>query len=86
MTAAAQDPGKLNLLLVPRLRNENNMRHGTAPTLRSGYSPRRITGHDFRYRYRKLCRNKLSDIRVRKLFYSGAENEVEELNGGRVFM
>ena len=33
--------------ISPRLRNENNMLHGTAVTLRSGYSQCRITGHDF---------------------------------------
>jgi hypothetical protein len=71
----------------PRLRNENNMEHGTAVTLRSGYSQCRITGHDFL----DIGTGNFEETNYPNLYSSGnffvaaPENEVEELNGGRVF-
>ena len=71
----------------PRLRNENNMLHGTAVTLRSGYSQCRITGHDFL----DIGTGNFEETNYPDLYSSGnffvaaPENEVEELNGGRVF-
>ena len=49
--------------------------HGTAPTLRSGYSPRRITGHDPDIGTGNFVETNYPDIRVchGKLFYSGAQ-------------
>ena len=71
----------------PRLRNENNMLHGTPATLRSGYSQCRITGHDFL----DIGTGNFEETNYPEIyaggnfFTSAPENEVEELNGGRVF-
>lgn len=73
--------------ISPRLRNENNMLHGTAATLRSGYSQCRITGHDFL----DIGTGNFEETNYPQIYASGnfftaaPENEVEELNGGRVF-
>ena len=73
--------------ITPRLRNENNMLHGTAVTLRSGYSQCRITGHDFL----DIGTGNFEETNYPTLYAGGdfftasPENEVEELNGGRVF-
>ena len=73
--------------ISPRLRNENNMLHGTAVTLRSGYSQCRITGHDFL----DIGTGNFEETNYPTLYAGGdfftaaPENEVEEINGGRVF-
>jgi hypothetical protein len=78
---------KVKFTISPRLRNENNMLHGTAVTLRSGYSQCRITGHDFL----DIGTGNFEETNYPTLYAGGAfftsapENEVEELNGGRVF-
>lgn len=77
----------IKFTITPRLRNENNMLHGTAVTLRSGYSQCRITGHDFL----DIGTGNFEETNYPTLYSGGAfftsapENEVEELNGGRVF-
>ena len=77
----------IKFTITPRLRNENNMLHGTAVTLRSGYSQCRITGHDFL----DIGTGNFEETNYPTLYAGGAfftsapENEVEELNGGRVF-
>jgi hypothetical protein len=78
---------KVRFTISPRLRNENNMRHGTAATLRSGYSQCRITGHDFLdIGTGNFVETNYPDIYASGNYFTAApENEVEELNGGRVF-
>ena len=78
---------KVRFTITPRLRNENNMLHGTAVTLRSGYSQCRITGHDFLdIGTGNFIETNYPDIYSGGNFFTSApENEVEELNGGRVF-
>ena len=78
---------KVKFTISPRLRNENNMRHGTAATLRSGYSQCRITGHDFLdIGTGNFVETNYPDIYASgNYFVAAPENEVEELNGGRVF-
>jgi len=73
--------------VVPRLRNEYNLEHGTAVTLRSRYSQCRITGHDFL----DIGTGNFEDTNYPDIYAGGAyypaapENEVLEQNGGRVF-
>ena len=73
--------------VTPRLRNENNLAHGTAVTLRSKYSQCRITGHDFL----DIGTGNFEETNYPDLyaggryFTSAPENEVSEVNGGRVF-
>ena len=77
----------IKFTITPRLRNENNVLHGTAVTLRSGYSQCRITGHDFL----DIGTGNFEETNYPTLYAGGSfftsapENEVEELNGGRVF-
>ena len=78
---------KVRFTLSPRLRNENNLAHGTAGTIRLRYSQCRITGHDFL----DIGTGNFEETNYPELYAGGAyftsapENEVEELNGGRVF-
>jgi len=73
--------------ITPRLRNENNLAHGTQATLRRRYSQCRISGHDFL----DIGTGNFLETNYPELYAGGAyftsapENEVQELNGGRVF-
>jgi len=73
--------------VTPRLRNENNLPHGTNATLRRRYSQCRISGHDFL----DIGTGNFEETNYPELYAGGAfftaapENEVQELNGGRVF-
>ena len=71
----------------PRLRNENNLAHNTGATIRRNYSQCRISGHDFL----DIGTGNFEETNYPALYAGGAyftsapENEVQELNGGRVF-
>lgn len=73
--------------ISPRLRNENNLAHGTGVTLRSRYSQCRVSGHDFLdIGTGNFQQTNYPDIYASGNFFVGApENEVLEQNGGRVF-
>ena len=77
----------VKFVVSPRLRNENNVEHGTVVTLRSKYSQCRISGHDFL----DIGTGNFEETNYPELyaggryFTSAPENEVQELNGGRVF-
>jgi hypothetical protein len=73
------------LRITPELRIRDNLQNGTGVILREKYSQVRITGHDFldigtgnfaQTNYPELYSG---------LFFSAPEDEVRELNGGRVF-
>ena len=71
----------------PRLRVENNLAHGTTATLRQRFSQCRISGHDFL----DIGTGNFVETNYPNLYAGGAyfvsapENEVLELDGGRVF-
>ena len=71
----------------PRMRNEFNLAHGTAATLRVRYSQCRISGHDFL----DIGTGNFEETNYPDIYAGGAyfiaapENEVYESNGGRVF-
>jgi hypothetical protein len=73
--------------ISPRIRNEYNLAHGTAVTLRSRYSQCRITGHDFL----DIGTGNFEQTNYPEVYAGGGffvaapENEVLEQNGGRVF-
>ena len=73
--------------VTPRLRNENNLAHGTTARLRRRYSQCRISGHDFL----DIGTGNFEETNYPDLYAGGAyftsapENEIQELNGGRVF-
>jgi len=71
----------------PRLRNEYNLEHGTAVTLRSRYSQCRISGHDFLdVGTGNFESTNYPDIYAGgNYFVAAPENEVLEQDGGRVF-
>ena len=71
--------------VTPELRIRDNLQHATGVSIRERYSQIRITGHDFldigtgnfeATNYPELYSG---------LFFSAPEDEVRELNGGRVF-
>ena len=73
--------------ISPRLRNEFNLAHGTLAQLRSRYSQCRISGHDFL----DIGTGNFEDTNYPEIYAGGnffvaaPENEIEELDGGRVF-
>jgi len=77
----------IEVTISPRLRNENNLEHGTDVTLRSRYSQCRITGHDFLdIGTGNFEQTNYPDIYAGgNYFVAAPENEVLESNGGRVF-
>jgi len=77
----------VRLTISPRVRNEYNLAHGTAVTLRSRYSQCRITGHDFLdIGTGNFEQTNYPEIYAGGNFFTASpENEVLEQNGGRVF-
>ena len=77
----------VQLQISPRLRNENNLVHGTGVTLRSRYSQCRISGHDFL----DIGTGNFEQTNYPEIYADGnffiasPENEVFEADGGRVF-
>ena len=77
----------VRFLISPRLINEYNLEHGTPATLLSQYSQCRISGHDFL----DIGTGNFEDTNYPEIYAGGnffvasPENEVEEINGGRVF-
>ena len=73
--------------ISPRLENEFNLQHGTPASLRSRYSQCRISGHDFLdIGTGNFEATNYPDIYAGGNFFVAApENEIEEINGGRVF-
>jgi hypothetical protein len=73
--------------LSPSLKNEYNLSHNTSATLRERYSQCRITGHDFLdIGTGNFEETNYPDIYAGGAFFVAApENEVLEINGGRVF-
>ena len=73
--------------LTPRLRNEYNLEHGTFATIRIRFSQCRITGHDFL----DIGTGNFVETNYPEIYAGGAyfiaapEDEVLEVNGGRVF-
>ena len=73
--------------ITPTLKNEYNLAHGTAGTTRIGYSQCRISGHDFL----DIGTGNFEETNYPELYAGGAfftaapENEVLEVDGGRVF-
>jgi len=73
--------------LSPRLRNEYNLEHATLATIRTRFSQCRITGHDFL----DIGTGNFVETNYPELYAGGAffvaapEDEVLEVNGGRVF-
>jgi len=73
--------------ISPALKNEYNLAHGTQATLRTGYSQCRISGHDFL----DIGTGNFAETNYPELYAGGAffqaapENEVLEVEGGRVF-
>jgi len=77
----------VKLTISPRLRNEYNLEHGTAVSLRERYGQCRISGHDFLdIGTGNFEQTNYPDIYAGGNFFTAApENEVLEQNGGRVF-
>ena len=73
--------------LSPSLKNEYNVAHTTAGTLRTGYSQCRISGHDFLdIGTGNFLQTNYPEIYAGGAFFTAApENEVLEVDGGRVF-
>jgi hypothetical protein len=77
----------VRLTVTPRLRIENNLSHASVATLRQRYSQCRISGHDFL----DIGTGNFTETNYPTLYAGGAyfvsapENEVLEVNGGRVF-
>jgi hypothetical protein len=77
----------VRLTISPRIRNENNLEHGTSVTLRSRYSQCRVSGHDFL----DIGTGNFEQTNYPEIYAGGGffvaapENEVLEQNGGRVF-
>ena len=77
----------IELTLNPRLEPNFNVTHGKAITLRQRYSQCRISGHDFL----DIGTGNFEETNYPDLYAGGAfffaapENEVFEINGGRVF-
>ena len=73
--------------ISPTIDNEDNLRHGTTVTTRERYSQCRISGHDFL----DIGTGNFEETNYPELYSGGAyftsapENEVTEVNGGRVF-
>ena len=77
----------IKLTVSPSLKNEYNLAHATAGTLRERYAQCRITGHDFLdIGTGNFEETNYPDIYAGGAFFVAApENEVLETNGGRVF-
>ena len=77
----------LRLSVLPKIDNEDNLEHGTAATVRTQYSQCRISGHDFL----DIGTGDFFETNYPELYSGGAffqaapENEVLEVEGGRVF-
>ena len=73
--------------ISPKLRNEYNLQHLTGATLRSRYSQCRVSGHDFLdIGTGNFEETNYPEIYAGGRFFTAApENEVLELDGGRVF-
>jgi hypothetical protein len=77
----------VRLTISPRIRNENNLAHGTSVTLRSRYSQCRVSGHDFL----DIGTGNFEQTNYPEIYAGGGffvaapENEILEQNGGRVF-
>ena len=73
--------------ITPSLKNEYNLAHGTEATTRTGYSQCRVSGHDFL----DIGTGNFEETNYPELYAGGAfftaapENEVLEVDGGRVF-
>ena len=78
---------KVRFTISPTIDNEDNLAHGTAATTRKGYSQCRISGHDFL----DIGTGNFEQTNYPELYAGGAyfisapENEVLEVDGGRVF-
>lgn len=77
----------VSMTINPSLRNEYNLQHLTAVTLRERYSQCRITGHDFL----DIGTGNFEQTNYPEIYSGGRfftaspENEVDEQRGGRVF-
>jgi len=77
----------IRFTISPKIKNENNLEHGTPVTLNENYSQCRISGHDFL----DIGTGNFIDTNYPDLYASGnyfvyaPENEVVEIDGGRVF-
>ena len=78
---------KAKVQISPSLKVTDNVRHGTNVRLRERYSQCRISGHDFL----DIGTGNFEDTNYPAIYAGGAyfisapENEVYEINGGRVF-
>ena len=77
--------GGVKIRVTPELRIRDELVNGTAVSIRERYSQIRITGHDFL----DIGTGNFEDTNYPELysgiFFSAPEDEVRELNGGRVF-
>ena len=73
--------------ISPSLKNEYNLAHATNATLQTGYSQCRISGHDFLdIGTGNFTETNYPDLYAGGSFFTAApENEVLEVDGGRVF-
>ena len=73
--------------ISPSLKNEDNLAHGTSATLRTKFSQCRISGHDFLdIGTGNFLQTNYPEIYAGGNFFTAApENEVLEVDGGRVF-
>ena len=73
--------------ISPRMRNENDLVHGTSVTINENFSQCRITGHDFLdIGTGNFLETNYPDIYAGgNYFISAPENEVYETAGGRIF-
>jgi len=73
--------------ISPSMKNEYNLEHATAGTLNTGYSQCRISGHDFLdIGTGNFEQTNYPEIYAGGAFFTAApENEVLEVDGGRVF-
>jgi hypothetical protein len=71
--------------VTPELRIRDNLQHGTAISIRERYSQIRLTGHDFLDIGTGNFENTSYPELYSRSFFSAPEDEVKELNGGRVF-
>ncbi len=73
--------------ISPRMRNENDLVHGTTVTINENFSQCRITGHDFLdIGTGNFLETNYPDIYAGgNYFISAPENEVYETAGGRIF-
>ena len=71
--------------ISPELKIRDELQHATAVSIRERYSQIRITGHDFLDIGTGNFENTNYPELYSRVFFSAPEEEVRELNGGRVF-